>query len=254
MEALQKAVKQEETDDFFKNEVSEEFFKKLPFWINILGGLLIGKCYLAGKPRTTALVTFRELLEWLAEKTALDITLIERSLRPTLNKLSKKGLIVALTVEEARNKGIPVSNDAKKVYGLSGIGEELLRFVNPYIHFFPKEEMIVPVSFNKANKTLSLFLSRKKSFSLSAIKKICIVRRFGKTTLVFKKLDLETSYKIFPELPQVGIKEFIEYLKAVDIPLTDEIMQVLEQAFGQNEKVEWKEIAYVFQNHQKGRG
>jgi len=251
MESLQEATKQE--TEFFKGEISKELVKKLPFSINVLGALFVAEYPWEGKSGITALVTFREILEWLVEKTSLDAILIKNRLKRTLNWLLKKGLIAALTAEEAASERIYIPKKARKAYGLSAAGEELLRFIPPYMHFGNfSDEIIVPVSFNKANQTLRLVLGRKESLSLSRMKKICIVRRFGKTTVVLRRLNPETAYKIFPELPYIGIKEFIEYLKAVDIPLTDEIMQVLEQAFGENEKVEWKEIAYAFQNHQKG--
>ncbi len=224
--------------------LDSQAIRKLPLKLNILGAFVVLR------NSNSLVLTTGEIVTWLIENKALtteNIRVIENNSQREQRELCRLGLMFSLTQEEAKKVGVKLPKTAKRVYGITPAGEEVMRFVNPYLDFFV-DEVLVPVSFYEANKRLKVLFGRRKFFGLQKMKETCIVRQIGKLTLVLKRLAKKEATKVFTEFPYIGMDDFVRYLKRVNISLTDEMIQLLKQIFGDKEKVEWTKISYMFRH------
>ncbi len=235
--------------NFSENLLDKDAIQKLPVQLNVLGAAFIAKNIAESSENPVlSIITSREITEWLIEKlviTTPDFRHAEKQVIQTLIRLQKRGLISVLMPKDAKEAGIKqFPKTVRKFYQITSRGIEMMRFIAPYLTLFA-DEMLVPISVNKANVKLKTLLDRSNFLSLSQLKKICLIKEIGDQTVVFRKLPAKEATRIFPDFPYIGFKEFIAYFKIANIPLTDKVIELLKKIFKGKEKVLWKEISWT---------
>ena len=221
-------------------ELSKKATQRLPLHLNVLGFLFIRKSeseFLGSF--AYSLTKSEEIAGWIRENTGIKTEKAKQTLEKVLQKLERKGLIFSLT-EKAQEIGYFLSPG--KYYAVSPSGEEVMRFVPPYMDLFTTE-MLIPTPLKEANLRLSLLLRRKNFLGPSQLKRICLIRKFGDRIVAFRKISAKEVIRIFHDFPYVKFKEFATYFDYVNIPLTGKVIACLANVFTQKEEMPWREVS-----------
>jgi len=234
----------------FSKVYQTEVVRALPLNINIIGTMLTLKNIFTGSQLHTYAVPSAEITQYLYERRIVitnDIRELIVLVDTILGRLEKLDLVIKLTVKDALEAGVKdIPPRAKCLYVLSKIGENLLRYIYPYLDLY--NEALLPVSMIEASKDMRSMLGRKNLFSKKTMRKMCLTLKCGRQELVLKRVENQIAVEFFPDFPQIDLENLIAFMKVRGIELNDELLKILEEVYSNGEKVEWPDLAAAFKN------